>query len=99
MKTVVFHPAAREEVDEAATYYESRRGGLGREFRIDFEAALGRVVQNPLAYAVELGEFRACPLRRFPYTIFYLDQEDRIWIGAVAHQSRRPGYWNRRRPD
>jgi len=50
-------------------------------------------------YAVELAEFRACPLKRFPYTIFYIDLDEQIWVGAVAHQSRRPGYWARRRPD
>jgi toxin ParE1/3/4 len=92
-------PVCKEEVEEAAARYESQRAGLGQEFRSEFEVALGRVVQNPLLYGVEIGEFRACPLKRFPYTIFYLDLEDQLWVGAVAHQSRRPGYWARRRPD
>lgn len=97
MKPVAFHPAAQVEVEEAAARYEAQRDGLGQEFRSEFEAALGRIVQNPQIYAVELGEFRACSLRRFPYTIFYIDLEVRIWLGAVAHQSRRPGYWAPRR--
>ena len=92
MKPVIFHPAARDEIEEAAARYEEQRAGLGREFRTEFEAALGRIVYNPLLYAIEIGEFRACPLRRFPYSIFYIDLDDRIWVGAVAHQSRRPGY-------
>jgi toxin ParE1/3/4 len=99
MKPVVFHPAARDEVEETAARYEGQRAGLGLEFRSEFEAALGRVAQNPQMYAVELAEFRGCPLKRFPYTIFYIDLEDRIWVGAVAHQSRRPGSWTMRRPE
>jgi toxin ParE1/3/4 len=99
VKPVVFHPAAQEEVEEAAARYEAQRVELGREFRSEFEAALERILQFPQRYGVEIGEFRACPLRRFPYTIFYLDLDDRIWIIAVAHQSRRPGYWVKRRPD
>ena len=99
MKPVEFHPAAQQEVEDAAARYEAQQAGLGRDFRAEFEAALGRIVQNPQLYGIELGEFRACPLRRFPYTIFYIDLEDRIWVGAVAHQSRRPGYWSRRQPD
>lgn len=99
MTPVVFHPAAAEEVEQAAADYEARRAGLGQEFRSEFEAALGRIVENPKLYAVELGEFRACPLKRFPFTIFYIELEDRLWLSAVAHQSRRPGYWARRRPD
>jgi toxin ParE1/3/4 len=98
MKPVVFHPAAEDELEEAAARYEALKAGLGQEFRVEFEAALARIVQFPQSYGIELAEFRACPLRRFPYTIFYIDLEDKIWLGAVAHQSRRPGYWARRRP-
>ena len=97
MKPVAFYPAAQDEVEETAARYEAQRDSLGQEFRSEFEAALGRMVQNPQLYGVELGEFRACSLRRFPYTIFYIDLEDRIWLGAVAHQSRRPAYWAQRR--
>ncbi len=98
MKPVIFHPAAQEEVEKAAAHYEGERVGLGQEFRSEFEAALGRVIHNPLMYGVEIGEFRACPLKRFPYTLFYIDLEDRIWVAAVAHQSRRPRNWARRQP-
>jgi toxin ParE1/3/4 len=99
VKPVVFHPAAQVEVKDAAAHYEAQRQGLGQDFRIEVEAALGRITQSPQIYGVELGEFRACPLRRFPYTLFYIDLEDRIWLGAVAHQSRRPGYWAPRKSD
>jgi hypothetical protein len=34
--------------------------------------------------------------RRFPFRVVYELQPDRIWIVAVAHLSRRPGYWTRR---
>lgn len=99
MKPLAFHPAAQVEAEEAAARYEAQQVGLGHEFRNEFEAALGRIIQNPAMYAVELGEFRACPLRRFPYTLFYIDLENQLWLGAIAHQSRRPGYWARRQPD
>ena len=99
MKPVVFHPAALQEAEQAAAWYESQQPGLGRAFRVEFEAALGRIAENPQLYGVDLKDFRACPLWRFPYTIFYADLVDRIWLAAVAHQSRRPGYWSRRRHD
>ena len=56
--------------------------------------------ENPLLFAVEDDPgVRYCPLRRFPYTLVYIDLEDRIWVAAVAHQRRRPHYWSRRSPD
>jgi toxin ParE1/3/4 len=33
---------------------------------------------------------------RFPYQIVYRISGDSVWIVAVMHQSRRPGYWKKR---
>jgi hypothetical protein len=30
--------------------------------------------------------------------VYYVELDDAIWIAAVAHQKRRPGYWTRRKP-
>ena len=100
MKPFTLHADAEAELGEALEYYEMQRAGLGRAFRLEFEAALARIRQDPQLYAVEdESGVRFCPLRRFPYTLAYLDLGDHIWLAAVAHQRRRPGYWRRRHPD
>ena len=100
MKPVTLHADAEAELREALDYYEGQRAGLGGEFRQGFEAALQRVRDNPRAYATEDDAgVRYCPLRRFPFTLVYVELDDRIWVAAVAHQRRRPRYWARRRPD
>ena len=65
----------------------------------ELDAALARIQQNPQMYAAESGSIRVCPLHRFPYSVYYEELADRIWVAAVGHQSRRPGYWARRRPN
>ena len=97
MKPVVLHPHAETELEQAADRYEQEREVLGGEFRLEFEAALARLLDNPQLYAIERNDLRRCPLHRFPYTIYYADMADRVWIAAVAHQHRRPGYWTRRK--
>ena len=62
------------------------------------ERALARIQQNPGMYGVESRAIRVCPLHRFPYAVYYEELSDRLWVAAVGHQSRRPGYWSRRRP-
>lgn len=100
MKPFTIHAAGEAEFREALQRYEQQRPGLGREFREQFEAALGRIRQNPELYAADdQSGVRYCPLRRFPYTLVYIDFGDQVWVAAVAHQRRRPGYWARRRPD
>jgi len=99
VKPVSIHADADAELRDALERYEQERVGLGREFREEFEAALARVRDNPELYAVEdVSGVRYCPFHRFPYTLVYLDLEDRLWVAAVAHQHRRPRYWARRRP-
>lgn len=100
MKQVTLHEDAEAELREALDYYAGQRAGLDGEFRREFEAALQRVGENPLLYAAEDDDgVRYCPLRRFPFTLVYVDLEDRIWVAAVAHQRRRPRYWERRHPE
>ena len=33
---------------------------------------------------------------QFPYAVIYLEKPDHIWIVAVMHLKRRPGYWRQR---
>lgn len=100
MKPVIFHKEATREIRKAILDYEGQREHLGREFRIEVEAAVQRLRRNPRAYPLydDLGT-RKVVLRRFPFTIFFVELEDSFWIAAVAHQKRRPNYWARRRPE
>jgi toxin ParE1/3/4 len=99
VKPLAIHAEAEAEVEQAIAYYEGQRPGLGGEFREDLEATLNRVRQRPGAPAPiddqGTGKVR---FRRFPYTIYYVELEESIWIAAVAHQKRRPGYWSKRQP-
>jgi toxin ParE1/3/4 len=98
MKPATLHEEAEAELRDALGYYAGQRHGLDGEFRREFEAALEQIRENPQTYAVEDDNgVRYCPLRRFPYTLVYVDLEDRIWVAAVAHQRRRPRYWASRR--
>ena len=99
MKRVEFHPAADREAHNAALRYEDLRSGLGVDFQTELDAALTRIQQNPQLYAAESGTVRLCPLHRFSYSIVYQELPDRIWVAAISHHGRRPGYWRRRRPN
>jgi len=94
VKPVIFHRDAEAELRAAVAYYEQQRPGLGLDLQAEVERAIGRIQEHPQLFPqhTTLG-LRKCVVRRFPYTIFYLELDDNIWIAAVAHQRRRPGYW------
>ena len=100
-KPVRFGREAREELQEAAEWYESRRTGLRAEFLGALDEAIARLQQPgvPLArlpgVPPDLGVKRVF-LRRFPYAVIFIEMPTRIRVIAVAHQRRRPGYWRGR---
>lgn len=96
--------AAAEEAIEAVTWYEQERKGLGAEFAKAIDVALDLLETEiiPLANMPgESGQQRAkrLVLHRFPYDIVVRESPHEIIVVAVAHHSRRPGYWrNRSKP-
>jgi toxin ParE1/3/4 len=100
VKPIIFHPDATAELRAAVAYYEQLRPGLGRDLQREVERAINRIQQHPQSFPQqnEAG-LRKYFVRRFPYTILYLELTDQIWIAAVAHQRRRPGYWRNRTPE
>lgn len=96
MISVQFDPDAKEEFIEAVQYYESCQKGLGRRFRLIFEASVKKISKTPLMYRVIKAPFRRLLLPKFPYMIIYSIEPDHIRIIAVAHTKRKPEYWSKR---
>jgi plasmid stabilization system protein ParE len=94
--TVSFHPAAEQEYLEAVDYYEEREPGLGSEFAAELVSAVERILSHPQAWPVIDAGVRRALLRRYPYGVMYAIQDDTIFILAVMHLHRSPGYWKPR---
>jgi len=93
---VEFLEEAREELVEGIAYYDEQRAGLGDEFLLEVKRAVGRIEKFPRACAKVSRYCRRCQLHRFPYGLIYRAEKDRLFIVAVMHLSRKPGYWRRR---
>jgi len=67
--------------------------------RVDFHVAAAREAEDaraPMRHAAAEHGTRRILLEHFPFTLYYRVREDVITIVAVAHQKRRPGYWQSR---
>lgn len=95
-----FHPAARDEVDDAAAWYDERRDGVGAQFVDQVEAVLRLIETAPSGGTVfRKGPYRTWRVVGFPFVVAYVPEPDRVLVLAVAHTRRRPGYWVRRLGD
>lgn len=96
MKPVIIHSEATEELEGAISYYEDQKVGLGLDFLAEVEQALSKIQQTPNLGAAYKATLRRYIIQRFPFLIFYAELEELIWVVAIAHGKRRPGYWRRR---
>lgn len=91
-----FHPDAEMELVEAAAYYEARVAGLGQRLGREVDRTTAVLLEHPgIGAAIEPG-LRRFALDRFPYTLIDSVVGDVLYMLAVAHRSRRPGYWRAR---
>jgi hypothetical protein len=90
---IIYHPEARQEMLEAAAFYESNRKGLGRKFLSAAKATENIISIYPEAGRIMLISFRRFLIKRFPYGIIYRETDYIIYIVAIMHLKRRPGYW------
>jgi hypothetical protein len=95
---VAFESEAAEELAAAAEWYEAAQAGLGSDFLGEALRAVAAISVSPTAWPVVIRkrDVRKFLLARFPYAVYYVPRENEILVLAVAHGSRRPGYWRNR---
>lgn len=93
---VHLRPEAEADIEDAATWYDRQRKGLGQEFLDDVLVAVDTISENPNIYPVVYRQTRRAVVRRFPFGIFYRVDEGSVVVPAVMHGSRHPRRWKKR---
>jgi hypothetical protein len=93
-----------ESAVEAEGWYESRRAGLGGDFRHDFKLALDTLRESVLQgkpWPGRLGErgVKRIAMKRFPFFVVFVKVDAALVVLAIAHYRRRPAYWRSRLPE
>ena len=95
-RRVIVRPEAEREIQDAFDWYEDRSEGLGAEFLRAADACLAGVQRDPLAFPKVHKAVRRVLMRKFPYALFYLIEEESIVVVACFHAKRDPIDWLRR---
>jgi toxin ParE1/3/4 len=96
VKPYAFHSQAREEYAQVAQFYSAIAPELGGRFYDEMERLILEVRQQPERFFRFSPPTRRALSRKFPYSLVYLDEPDRVWIVAIMHAKRHPGYWRER---
>lgn len=83
---------------DGCLFYAERDPELAFDFNKRIRQAEEQIAEHPERYPFFPGAHlvRKCRVRRFPFSILYIDHPNYIWVVAIAHGSRRPGYWKER---
>jgi len=93
--TVIFTPAAIAELIEAQDWYEGESPGLGPRFRQAVDVLVERMSANPRQFPVVFRNVRRALLRRFPYALFLVVENETLFVIACFHASRDPLQWRK----
>lgn len=101
MPIVKISPDAAQELEEAAAWYEHAHAGLGTRFLDAFEHAVQLLGEpNPPLTSMPgiAGErgVRKLVLHKFPFSLVVSEVNQSLVVVALAHHSRKPGYWKER---
>ena len=92
-----FHDEATAEYEAAFDWYLERSPDAALGFDAEVDSALAQIIAAPRRWAAGPHSTRRFLLRKFPFTLIYRERvSGTIQIVAVAHTSRRPGYWKGR---
>ena len=96
--TYILTPAAEVELKNATLFCKEQFGAFAAEnFLLTFESKAQLIAEFPgIGTATTKGR-RLYPIGRYPFSILYRVDGNAANISAIAHHSRRPGYWVKRK--
>jgi toxin ParE1/3/4 len=77
-------------------WYEERQAGLGSQFVSGINYAIELVLENPQRFPIMHRGIRCVRARRFPYSVFFRPEAQRIVVLAVFHARRDPSVLHNR---
>ena len=87
---------AEADIAEAYQYYESCRTDLGSDFVLCIEESLARIQKNPKQYKRIYKRVHRALVRRFPFGIYYVIDQENISVIGVLHARKNPLHWQSR---
>jgi plasmid stabilization system protein ParE len=91
-------PEVSTDILEAADWYERQQPGLGADFAREVRENIRSLRINPLLYRIRHARYRVrwVLLRRFPYRVVFVVDDNVITLLAVTHAKSHERRWHER---
>ena len=95
-RRLIVRPEAEAELVDAFDWYEDRVPGLGSEFLLCVDATFNAILRSPYQYPHVHKIVRRALTRRFPFEVFFVEDDERVVVLSVFHAKRNPKRWQER---
>jgi plasmid stabilization system protein ParE len=95
-RRLIVRPEAEAEMADAFDWYEARVPGLGSEFLLCVDSVFNTILRNPQQFPHIHRMVRRALVRRFPYEVFFVEDDERVVVLFVFHAKRNPKRWQER---
>ena len=96
MLPLKFFEEASEEIEKERQFYRERSESAETAFLRELDHAIQSVSEAPHRWPAHIENTRRYVLPTFPFSLVYFVEQDSVFVVALEHQSRRPGYWRER---
>ncbi len=93
---LIINPEAKLDLKQTTQWYNNQHPGLGYDFLECVEGVFTRIRRTPEIHAIAHKTARLTLVKRFPYVVCYLFENETVYVIAVFHGHRDPRSWKDR---
>lgn len=93
---LLIRPEAKADLLDTFHWYQSQKPGLGFDFKSCIDVALSQILVNPTLYKIVHLSIRRAIIKKFPFGIFYIIDNNKVIVLAALHARRDPVNWKTR---
>ena len=97
MKRLIILPFAEIDIKETVSFYKEIGDGLEFDFIGEIDSSFIDILKNPKAFPLVKYDIRKYVMRKFSFSIYYIDRKEALFILSVFHDKRNPKDWLKRR--
>jgi hypothetical protein len=94
---IIISQFAELELKQAVNYYNGKKPGLGDEFVAELDYIFEKIQKNPGMFPKVIERTQKAVLKRFPFNVYFIVVDTRVFITAIFNTWREPKIWRDRK--
>ncbi|MEZ4879523.1 MAG: type II toxin-antitoxin system RelE/ParE family toxin [Chitinophagales bacterium] len=90
MYKIVYRPRALEELEDSLRWYGEKSKKVAENFKEAIKEKIESIKESPKQNPKKYKNYYEAKLKKYPFVIIYVVENERVLIVAIFHQKRNP---------